>query len=129
MFAATIKGRPVRLVPTEPLAPVDIAAILPEAEPEFTGQGESVGCDGISGWVLDTKHPGQNQPLELYGDDILLAAGIAENKREDGRYEFRIPIPKRLLDGRPHPVNVRFAGSSTQVDQAWGTITCRPAAR
>ena len=133
MIAATLgtseSARAVRLVPVTPLEPTDIAAYLPEAGVELDGHGEYIGCGGITGWAHDTKHPNQNIPLEFYADDVLSAAGIAEAKREDGTYSFHIRLPLRLFDGKPHAVNVRFAGSSTQIDHAWGSIACPPPAR
>lgn len=94
-----------------------------ESSAEFQGRGDSVGCSGIAGWVLDSKHPNRNIPLELYAD--LVAAALAEAKRNDGSYGFQVRLPKRLLDGVPHAVNVRFAGTSTAVNYALGTINLR----
>lgn len=129
-IAATIRTtdetlRAVLLSPMNPLEPLT-EIFNPEAGPELEGRGEAVGCKAITGWVIDRKHPERNIPLEMYEGTRLIAGGIAEKPHEDGTWGFQVPIPPKLLDGKPHFVNVRFAGYATAVDQAWGTIECPP---
>jgi hypothetical protein len=98
----------------------------PEAGPHMQGRGESFGCDAVTGWVIDRSRSGLPVPLEMYEDTRLIAAGLASTRRSDGSYGFRLPIPAALQDGQPHFVNVRFGGTATAVEEAWGTIDCAP---
>ena len=84
----------------------------PESGTELEGSGEAVGCDAISGWVIDRKHPQMNVPLEMYEDTRLIAGGIAEQRRADGTWGFRIAVPLAIQDGNSHFVNVRFGAQS-----------------
>jgi hypothetical protein len=81
----------------------------------------------IGSWVRDVTRPKLSLPLEVYEGTRLIAAGIASQSQGDGSWLFRLPIPPRLFDGQPHFVNVRYGGTATAVDQAWGTIQCDPA--
>lgn len=108
----------------EPL--VDI--VKPEAGPELTGHGEYLGCEAMTGWVFDASRPDMAPAVELYEGSRLIGAVVARLEiRSDGVYGYHIDLPPAILrDGQPHFFNVRFAGTATAVEQAWGTIQCPP---
>lgn len=118
-------------LPLEPLAEI----LKPESGPELTGHGEYLGCDAqtgaavLTGWVFDAMRPKLPPAVELYDGTRLVAAAIAAPMlREDGVYGYQVMAPASLFrDGRDHFLNVRFAGTLTAIDQAWGPIACTAA--
>jgi hypothetical protein len=111
-----------------PVEPIDTFTeiLKPESGPEVTGHGEYVGCEAMTGWVYDASRPGMAPAVELYEDTRLIGATVAlPELRTDGVYGFHVEIPRSIVaDGKPHFFNVRFAGTATAVEQAWGMIQC-----
>jgi hypothetical protein len=142
VLAVTLEPRPAsysdyetyRLTPTgiEPFREI----LKPESGPELTGHGEYLGCDAqtgdavLTGWVFDASRPKMPPAVELYDGTRLVGASIAvPTLREDGTFGYQVVAPANLFrDGGEHFLNVRFAGTATAIEQAWGTISCAAAA-
>lgn len=72
----------------------------------------------LRGWVIDPERPAGGGVVELYEDDRLLAATLANIRREDvnqafareGAFGFKLGLPASLYDGRRHELAVLCDG-------------------
>jgi hypothetical protein len=79
------------------------------------------GVDGvIVGWAWDSFHPNTPVQVDISADGTLLDKVTADVFRPDllqggigdGKHGFRLQVPARLKDGRPHSIRVRISGTN-----------------
>lgn len=86
----------------------------------------------IEGWVYDVTRPDAIVSVDIFEEATLIATLPADSFRPDllsagkghGRHAFMFPLPDRLKDGRPHPIRIMVAGTSTPLHGTPKTIQC-----
>lgn len=89
-----------------------------EPSTAYEGHLDTFGPDFITGWAFDARSPGRRVAVEVLGDGVPLAQGLAEHRRADlvaagkgdGGCAFKLPVPLALCDGQPHNIAVRIVG-------------------
>jgi GT2 family glycosyltransferase/glycosyltransferase involved in cell wall biosynthesis len=71
--------------------------------------GEVEGLDGsvVQGWARLDSTLGVSLQVSLYVDDEYADCQLCTGPHPRGPHGFRIPVPARYLDGRPHRLTVR----------------------
>jgi hypothetical protein len=101
-------------------APTDLAGVVGLDPPAtFEGHMDGVHAGALMGWARDLADPDRALELELFDTGTLLARATANRPREDlrsaglhhGLYGFSFDLPVSLLDGKPHSLSVRVAGT------------------
>ena len=100
----------------------------------LSGNIEEVNLGIVTGWVVNSYADDKGIAVELYENNTVVAAGIADTRREDlasagyteGAFGFELRLDTSLLDGREHDLHLRLAGTTDIV--AVNTISISPAA-
>lgn len=97
---------------------------------------DTVGDDGIVGWIWAPATPEKRLPLELVEDGVVLAETVADLYRQDladagkagGSCMFRFAIPQALRDGRSHAIELRCKGQPkpfhTVASRSFAKVRC-----
>ncbi len=75
----------------------------------------------VKGWAFDPASPSRTVDVSLVIDGAVIGsyaanrfrADLSQSGRGNGHHAFEIPIPPAAIDGRPHEVSLRFAGTNT----------------
>lgn len=84
----------------------------------ISGYLEGVLHGDVLGWCCDLRRPALRLEVEVFVDGAVAARARADDAREgvaragfgDGRYGFRVSLPRTLADGGSHRVAVRASG-------------------
>ena len=105
--------------PAVPPAPTGSQAPVVPANPATVqGHLDAVNAQFIMGWALDTTKPTNPVSVDVFDGDTLLASVAARDFRKDllaagkgdGNHAFRVPVPDKLKDGKPHAIHAKCAG-------------------
>lgn len=120
----------------------EVSAGVPPArrgpQPEAGAQASYLGfldiadCQRIAGWAADISNPEATLEIAIYDGERLLATMPADKLRVDvldagfgsGFSGFDYPTPQSLMDGRPHTIRVKFAGTDLDLQATPKTLTC-----
>jgi hypothetical protein len=88
----------------------------------------------IAGWAWDSSKPDSACQVEIYDGDSLVTTVSADAFREDllkgkigdGKHGFFVrPTPARFVDGKPHSVRAKIAGTSFELTDSPMKVTLK----
>src|SRR5215471_5362452 len=89
-------------------------------------------CSQIGGWAWDANQPNTAINVDIYDGNTLIATTAANLFRQDllnagignGNHAFNVTTPSSVVDGNPHTISAKFAGTSTSLSTSPKTVTC-----
>lgn len=108
-------GPPFTVAAEDALAP----ALDPDLAASVEGSVDALQDGQVVGWARDAQAPGLRLRVELVDGATVLGSAEADRFRQDlldagkgdGACGFELKLPAALLDGRPHALRVRIAGT------------------
>jgi hypothetical protein len=101
----------------------------------YGGAVDTINCYAISGWIWNSANPAEKIDVDILIDNKLAATTPANIERLDLKpvsptpnFAFRQVIPPQFMDGKPHTVSARVAGSTHEVkvwEKIQPTFTCK----
>ncbi len=124
--------------------PVPAPAPAPVQPPTTTtpdkiphGYLDLASCTLLAGWAYDPDQPAASITVHVYDGSVAIGGYKADYPRSDvnrvvgiaGDHGFRIPLPERLKDGKPHTlhfygINTNSQGKNKELVYSPRTITC-----
>jgi len=112
----------------------------PGGVPNYGGSFDGVSCTGANGWAWDWYQPSTPVSVDIFVDGVKIATITANQYRGDlanlgdpnysygnGYHGFQYALPESLLNGSPHTINVRYAGTNQDLAGSPRTLSCAPA--
>ena len=98
----------------------------------LNGSHDGTSCASIHGWAWDSALPNTPINVEIYSDGVLVATVPAGGFRQDllnagignGNHAFQIAPPAAVLNGQPHSIRVKFAGTQTNLPGTPRSLNC-----
>jgi RHS repeat-associated protein len=113
--------------------PKTVSCISPGVPtPAYTGYHDVGNCSALAGWAWDANQPTTPISVDIYDGNTLIATVPAGTFRQDllnagigdGNHGFSIALPGSLINGQPHTVTIKFAGTQTNLNNTPKTVSC-----
>ena len=113
--------------------PKAVSCIAPGVPtPQYSGYHDVGNCSAIAGWAWDANQPTTPVSVDIYVDGTLVSTTQAATFRQDllnagigdGNHSFSIPTPAAAINGQPHTVTVKYAGTQTNLNNTPKAVSC-----